>query len=345
MQTPSTTVWMKAMLVMALITLALAQPQPGLRASPQQQQPSGTASLPAAVSPATSASPTGTNKSPSPAAATSTATPTATTDPIAPPPEKTPGPAVNTEKPGTVNCFTFPYCLEDQDCFVFSDGLTCQNKALNWGYVLSKNNTGVPSVPGWSGRRSQLDDNCTLFQMPRSEDKPGLALMVYDLIRDTLPDDLLLSRYDQATTNWYTLFSNCEPHLACMKGKCQPRPTLGQSCTSSWQCNSQALGLNENNVPIPSANVSSVRCEYEGGDKSTNTTCQLIQRESNGSGSGFLAWHIVVPLAILAILGYFGWVIYKRYKNEQKHGKWKRVAEDKEDNRNNYPLEAYDDLR
>ncbi|KAG0373298.1 hypothetical protein BGX24_011887 [Mortierella sp. AD032] len=344
MRTPSSTVWMKTMLVMALITLAFAQPQPvPSGALPQQQQASATVSSPAVGTPA---APTVTNGSAVTPAATVTITATTATEIIdAPAPTQTPGPAPTISPLDANNCFTFPNCAPDQDCFVVSNGLVCLKKDLYWGYVLSRNNSGIPSVPGWSGPRSQLDDDCTLFRMPDSADRPGLAIMVYDLIHDTLPQDLLLSRYDQATTNWYTFFSNCEPHLACLKGKCQPRPTLGQSCTSSWQCNAQALGLNENNAPISSANVSEVRCEYEGGDKSTNTTCQLIRRETKGSGSGFLAWHVIVPLVVLAIIGYFAWVIYRRYKNEQKHGKWKRVAEDKEENRNNYPLEAYDDLR
>ncbi|KAG0278444.1 hypothetical protein BGZ96_002369 [Linnemannia gamsii] len=339
MRTPSKSTWIKTMLAMALITIALAQPQ---KPSPHLQP--GVSSSPATSNEST---PTSTTSSLTVSATTTTVTTaTTTTETAVPPePEKIPWPAVNTEAPGTVNCFAFPFCAEDEDCFVLSDGLVCLKKARYKGYVLSRNNTGIPSVPGWSGPRSQLNANCTLFQMPRSDDKPGLALMVYDLILNTLPEDLLLSRYDQATTNWYTLFSNCERHLACLKGKCQPRPTLGQSCTSSWQCNALALGLNENNAPIPSSNVSEVRCEYDGGDKSVNTTCQLIRRETNKGGSGFLVWHVLVPLAVLATIGYFGWVIYKRYKNEQKHGKWKRVAEDKEENRNNYPLEAYEDMR
>ncbi|KAG9064181.1 hypothetical protein KI688_003369 [Linnemannia hyalina] len=336
---------MKTMLAMALITFAVAQSP----AIPPHQRQAGVSSLSSAdvtPTPTFNASTTSSITTTSTTAATeTTATTTTTAVTIAPiAPEQTPGPAVNIFPPGTVNCLEFPYCAEDADCFVFSDSLVCLKKALNWGYVLSRNSSGIPSVPGWSGRRSQVNDDCTLFQMPRSDDKPGLALMVYDLIRDTLPKDLLLSRYDQVTTNWYTLFSNCEPHLTCLKGKCQPRPTLGQSCTSSWQCNALALGLNENNAPIPSSNTSEVRCEYDGGDKSVNTTCQLIKRETNQGGSGFLIWYVFVPLAVLAVIGYFGWAIYRRYKNEQKHGKWKRVAEDKEDNRNNYPLEAYEDI-
>ncbi|KAF9324082.1 hypothetical protein BGZ91_003176 [Linnemannia elongata] len=339
MRTPSTSTWMRTMLAMALITFAVAQPPP------HQSQPGNS------TFPSTDAAPTSTSNdstiSSITTALTTAATVTAatitttTTETIVPLSEQTPGPAVNT--PGARNCFEFPYCGPTEDCFVLSDGLVCLEKAKE-GYVLSRNSSGVPSVPGWSGRRSKLDADCSLFQMPRSDDKPGLALKVYDLIHDTLPKDLLLSRYDQVTTNWYTLFSNCEPHLACMKGKCQPRPTLGQSCTSSWQCNALALGLNENNAPIPSSNISEVRCEYDGGDKSVNTTCQLIKRETNQGGNGFLIWHVLVPLVVLAIIGYFGWVIYQRYKNEQKHGKWKRVAEDKEENRNNYPLEAYEDI-
>ncbi|KAF9134319.1 hypothetical protein BG015_003430 [Linnemannia schmuckeri] len=321
-------IWLKVMLAMALIIFVLAQPPTN---PPSHQQQPGVSSLPPTDSAPTPTSnestPTSTTTTTTPTTTTATATTTITTATTETNALETPGPAVNTYPPGTDNCLD-PYCAEDNDCFVFSDGLVCLKTAMNWGYVLSRNSSGIPSVPGWSGPRSQLNANCTLFQMPRSDDKPGLALRVYDLIHDTIPKDLLLSRYDQATTNWYTLFSNCEPHLACLKGKCQPRPTLGQSCTSSWQCNALALGLNENNAPIPSSNVSGTRCEYDGGDKSVNTTCQLIKRETNEGGSGFLIWHVLVPLAVVAIIGYFGWIIYRRYKNEQKHGKWKRVAED-----------------
>ncbi|KAF9928859.1 hypothetical protein FBU30_002068 [Linnemannia zychae] len=325
------------MLVMALIAVVYAQPQSTSTNEASQTTSSG--STPTST----------TNGSPSATLSTSLSispptTPTSTESNTPPVPVKTPGPVGDSSPPGSLDCFEAPYCSNNEECYVFNDKLACQEKEFHWGYVLSRNDSGIPSVPAWSGPRFKLGDDCSLFQMPKSDLNPGLALKVYDLIRDTLPKDLLLSRFDQATTNWYTLFSNCEPHLACLKGKCQPRPSLGQSCTSSWQCNAQALGLNENNVPIPSANVSEVRCEYEGGDKSFNTTCQLIKREASGSGKGFVVWHAIVPLVILAIIGYFGWVVYKRYKHEQKHGKWKRVAEDKEDNRNNYPLDAYDDI-
>ncbi|KAG0315928.1 hypothetical protein BGZ99_007158 [Dissophora globulifera] len=234
-----------------------------------------------------------------------------------------------------------PYCGPNEECFVLKDGLVCLDKTVNWGYILSRNNSGIPAVPSWSGERSPLNANCSLFQMPDSADKPGLALMVYDLIRDTLPQDLLLSRFDQARTMWYTLFSNCEPNLACIMGKCQPRPTLGQSCTSSWQCNPQALGLNENNSPIPTANTTEVRCEYEGGDLSVNTTCQLLHRDVAPSKSGFSAWHVIVPVVGVLVLIYFGTVIYQRRMRKQKLGKWSRVTSE---DRNDFPMEAYDEL-
>ncbi|KAG0248926.1 hypothetical protein BG011_009733 [Mortierella polycephala] len=258
-------------------------------------------------------------------------------------PTRTPGPAVNPLDPGTVNCLDMPYCGDNQECFVLSDGLVCLEKEWNWGYILSRNNSGIPAVPGWSGPRSQLDANCTLFQMPESSDNPRLALVVYDLIRDTLPNDLLLSRFDQAKTNWYTLFSNCEPRLACIMGKCQPRPTLGQSCTSSWQCNAHALGLNENNSPIPTANTTEIRCEYEDGDRSVNTTCQLLRHDvTTDSDSGFSAWHVIVPVVVILVLAYFGSVIYRRRTRRQKLRKWSRVVED---DRNNFHMEAYDEIR
>ncbi|KAF8923089.1 hypothetical protein BGZ58_003355 [Dissophora ornata] len=236
-----------------------------------------------------------------------------------------------------------PYCGVNEECFVLKDGLVCLDKALNWGYILSRNNSGIPAVPSWSGQRSQLNANCSLFQMPESADKPGLALMVYDLIRETLPEDLLISRFDQAKTNWYTLFSNCEPNLACSMGKCQPRPTLGQSCTSSWQCNPQALGLNENNAPIPTSNTTEVRCEYVGGNLSVNTTCQLLTREADTSShsGGVSAWHVILPVVTILVLIYFGAVIYQRRMRREKLGKWSRVVED---DRNEFPMEAYDEI-
>ncbi|KAF9352494.1 hypothetical protein BGX26_009696 [Mortierella sp. AD094] len=259
-----------------------------------------------------------------------------------PPAEKTPV----TFPPGTVNCFSMPYCGENEECFVLEDGLVCMDKVINSGYILSRNDSGVPSVPSWSGKRSGLNANCSLFQMPKSADKPGLALMVYDLIQDTIPHDLLISRYDKFKTIWYTLFSNCEPDLACVMGKCLPRPTLGQSCTSSWQCNPRALGLNENNSPIPTANSTGIRCEYEDGDKSVNTTCQLLYREVDSSSGGFSVWYVIVPVAAILILAYFGTVIYQRRTKNQKLRKWSRVSDvDDRDDRDDFQMEAYDDLR
>jgi len=215
-----------------------------------------------------------------------------------------------------------------------SDGLVCLEKEMNWGYILSRNSSGKPAVPGWVGQRSALNSNCTLFQMPRSDDKPGLALMVYDLISGTLPKDLLLSNLDQATTLWYTMFSNCASESTCIQGTCLPRPKLGQSCMTSWQCNAQALGLNENNMPIPTANSSEIRCEYDGGDKSVNRTCQLLTREvvpeSGSSGGGISAWHVIVPVVVILILLYFGSVLYQRYMRNQKLRKWSRIEEGKE---------------
>ncbi|KAF9580200.1 hypothetical protein BGW38_003254, partial [Lunasporangiospora selenospora] len=242
------------------------------------------------------------------------------------PPTRTPGPATNPYPAGTVNCFDESTCGANEECFVLNDGLVCLDKTLNWGYILAKNASGIPSVPGWSGPRSTLNTTCQLFQMPESADKPGLALMVYDLIRNTLPEGLVTSRFDQV--NWYTLFSNCEPNLACRVGTCLPRPTIGHSCTSSWQCNPQALGLDENNIPIPSANVTQIRCEYEDGDKSTNTTCQLLyrSRDSNGDdGSGGIsAWYIVIPIVALMVVLYFAAVIYQRRMRRRKLMKWSR---------------------
>ncbi|KAF9994492.1 hypothetical protein BGZ79_000749 [Entomortierella chlamydospora] len=257
-----------------------------------------------------------------------------------PPAESTPV----TYPPGTVNCFSMPYCSESEECFVLEDGLVCMDKVINSGYILSRNDSGVPSVPSWSGKRSGLNSNCTLFQMPKSADKPGLALMVYDLIQYTIPPDLLISRYDTSRTNWYTLFSNCETDLACVMGKCLPRPTLGQSCTTSWQCNARALGLNENNSPIPTANVTGVRCEYENGDKSINTTCQLLHRDVvDSSSGGFSAWHVIVPVVVILILAYFGTMFYQRRMKDQKARKWSRISD--VDDRDDFQMEPYEDLR
>ncbi|GJJ75800.1 hypothetical protein EMPS_08158 [Entomortierella parvispora] len=285
----------------------------------------------------TSMSPSSSTTSGSPSISASVTTSTA-------PAERTEGPAVNIFPPGTVNCIDFPGCKDSEECYVMSDGLVCLEKKMNWGYILSRNSSGVPAVPGWVGPRNALNSNCTLFQMPRSDDKPGLALMVYDLISGTLPKDLLLSNLDQATTLWYTLFSNCAPGLTCIQGTCLPRPTLGQSCMTSWQCNSQALGLNENNMPIPTANSSEIRCEYEGGDKSVNRTCQLLKRDvapASGSG-GISAWRVIVPVVVILILLYIGSVVYQRYMRNQKLGKWSRIEEE---DRNDYQMDAYDDIQ
>lgn len=214
----------------------------------------------------------------------------------------------------------------------------CLDKTMNWGYILSRNQSGIPAIPSWSGPRSVLSANCSLFlaQLP---EKPGTAVRVYELIKDTLPDDLIVSRYDKIKTNWYTMFSNCDTKLACMTGKCQPRPTVGQSCTSSWQCNPQALGLNDNGQPI--VTNTTIRCEYDGGDLSVNSTCQVLQREvHNGSESKFSAWHVIVPVVGLLVLIYFGAVIYQRRMRRRKLRKWSRVAGDE---RHDYPLEAYHD--
>ncbi|KAF9907565.1 hypothetical protein EC991_010777 [Linnemannia zychae] len=261
-----------------------------------------------------------------------------------PPPERAPGPAVNPLPPGTNNCLTEPFCGTDEECFVLTDGLVCLPKAQNWGYILSRNSSGIPSVPGWSGPYSQLNDNCTRFQMPASGDKPELALLVYDLIRDTLPKDLLLSQFDKSTTNWYTHSSNCDPSLACSMGICQPRPALNESCTSSWQCNALALGLDAANNPIPTANTTEIRCEYLNGDKSVNTTCQLLQREEDAvrafddEEGGFSAWHVIVPVVVILIIIYFGTVAYQRRMRQEQRRKWTRSIED------DFHMEAYDNI-
>ncbi|KAG0196694.1 hypothetical protein BGX28_009851 [Mortierella sp. GBA30] len=273
-------------------------------------------------------------------------TPSSTTvsPPVLPPqPTRTPGPAVNPFEAGTINCLSMLGCPSSEECYVLNDGVVCLDKVLNWGYILSRNDSGVPSVPSWSGPRSQLNDSCKIFTGPESADKPGLALTVYDLIQNTIPKDLLISRFDQDNPNWYMRFSNCEPHLACILGKCQPRPAIGQSCTASWQCNPQALGLNENNSPIPRVNETEIRCEYDGGDKSQSTTCQLLRREAVSSNtSGFSAWHAIVPVVVVLVLIYFGSVIYQRRMRKRKLRKWSRVAED---DRNDFQMERYDEIR
>jgi len=238
-------------------------------------------------------------------------------------PQPTPGLANSTFPPGTVNCYTQP-CGADEECFVLTNGVVCLNKTMNWGYILSRNASGVPAVPSWSGPRSQLNTNCSLFQTQMPE-KPPIAMMVYDMIKDSLPDDLLLSRYDHVKTNWYTMFSNCETHLACMLGKCQPRPSLGQNCTSSWQCNPMALGLDEKNMAIKTNTT--IRCEYDGGDLSVHSTCQMLQRQTrSSSGSKLSAWHIVIPVVGVLVVVYFGAVIYQRRMRRRKLRQWSRVA-------------------
>ncbi|KAG9324795.1 hypothetical protein KVV02_004668 [Mortierella alpina] len=271
-------------------------------------------------------------------ASTAAATPTSTAPAI-----QTPGPAINPFPPGTINCLDMAGCGTNEECYVLRDGLVCLDKALNWGYILSKNISGVPSVPSWSGPRSQFNRTCSVLPMPDGTDAPGLTLLVYDLIKETLPKDLLTSRYDQEMYSWYTAFSNCEPHLACVENRCVARPTSGESCTSSWQCNPQALGLDENNAPIISANTSAIRCEYENGYKSQTMTCQLLHREASPSSpGGFSAWHAIVPVVVVLVLIYFGSVIYQRRSRKRKLRKWSRVGEDE---RNDYHMERYDEIR
>lgn len=239
-------------------------------------------------------------------------------------PQRTPGPANSTFPAGTVNCFTEPFCGANEECFVLKEGVVCLDKEMNWGYILSRNASGVPAIPSWSGPRSQLNSNCSLFQT-QMPDKPGLAMTVYEQIKGSLPDDLLLSRYDQVNTNWYTMFSNCETQLACMMGKCLPRPGLGQTCRSSWQCNPQALGLDLRNMPI--RGNTTIRCEYDGGNLSVNSTCQMLRRDTrSGSGSAFSAWHVVIPVVGVLVLIYFGAVIYQRRMRRRKLRQWSRVA-------------------
>ncbi|KAG9069273.1 hypothetical protein KI688_010172 [Linnemannia hyalina] len=305
--------------------------------------------------PPNSSSGTPSQQSPSPPhpATNTTGNPTPSIQPgtnttTTPAPAHTPGPATNPLPPGTNNCLIEPFCDSGEECFVLTDGLVCLPRAQNWGYILTRNASGIPSVPGWSGPLSQLNESCTRFQMPASADKPGLALLVYDLIRDTLPKDLLLSRFDKSTTNWYTHFSNCEPNLACTLGICQPRPVLGESCTTSWQCNALALGLDDLNQPIPTANTTEMRCEYLDGNKSVNTTCQLLHRDKDAvhgfmedDSGGFSAWHVIVPVVVILILVYFGTVAYKRRMRQQKRRKWTHTIED---NRDDVRMESYDEI-
>ncbi|KAF9572167.1 hypothetical protein EC968_010174 [Mortierella alpina] len=309
---------MAAMLAVASVLIfsevhAQAPPSPTTSSSAPTTTPSAAATSSSAITTTAAADQTST--------ATASATSTA-------PARQTPGPAVNPFPPGTANCLDMVGCGTNEECYVLRDGLVCLDKALNWGYVLAKNMSGVPSVPSWSGPRSQLDAGCSVLPMPDSLEAPGLTLQVYDLIKDTLPKDLLTSRYDQDMFSWYTAFSNCEPHLACVDNRCVARPTIGQGCTSSWQCNPQALGLNESNVPILSANTSAIRCEYENGYKSPTMTCQLLHREASESSSGgFSAWHAIVPVVVVLVLIYFGSVIYQRRSRKRKLRKWSRVGE------------------
>ncbi|KAF9933565.1 hypothetical protein FBU30_005208 [Linnemannia zychae] len=279
-----------------------------------------------------------------------------TPDTPSPTSQRSPGPAGNPFPPGTNNCLTKPYCSIGEECFVLPDGLVCLPAAQNWGFILFRNSSGIPAIPGWSGPFSQLNESCTQFQMPDSRDKPGLALLVYDLIRDTLPKDLLISQFDQTITNWYTYFSNCDPSLACSLGVCQPRPKESESCTSSWQCNALALGLDEQHNPIPAANRTDMRCEYQDGQiKSVNTTCQLLYRNrgtgarlleddsQNGGGlaSGFSIWFVIAPVVAILIAIYFGTVAYQRRMREQKRRKWSQTGED---DRSDFHMEAYDEI-
>ncbi|KFH65586.1 hypothetical protein MVEG_09062 [Podila verticillata NRRL 6337] len=309
----------------ALIATMLLMGANAQTPAPQQQPASNTTT----TTPSSSATPT--------SSASSTASPTA--PPIV---EPTSGPAQNPFPPGTFNCLTMPRCKDTEECYVLDDGLVCLDKELNWGYILAKNESGIPSVPSWRGPRSKLDSNCTYFQMPNSKYQ-DLALTVYDLIQGTIPKDLLISELDKVIVNWYTLFSNCGEQLSCNVGKCQPRPLLGQACTSSWQCNSQALGLNENNYPISTANATQVRCEYKDGFKSANQTCQILHRDPprHGGSGGFSTWYVILPVVLLLVLIYFGTVLYQRRKRKSKIRKWSQRVEDG----NDFHMETYDEIR
>ncbi|KAG0330870.1 hypothetical protein BG000_011395 [Podila horticola] len=292
---------------------------------------------------ATTATTTTTTSTSSSTSATPSSSSSSSTSPTIPPiAVPTPGPARNPLPPGTFNCLDMPKCKDSEECYVLDDGLVCLDKELNWGYILARNESGIPSVPSWRGPRSSLDSNCSYFQMPNSK-YPDLAQTVYDLIQGTLPKDLLISELDKVIVNWYTLFSNCGERLSCNVGKCQPRPLLGQSCTSSWQCNPLALGLNENNYPISTANATQVRCEYEGGFKSANQTCQILHREPprHGANGGFSAWYVILPVVLLLVLIYFGTVLYQRRKRKDKIRKWSRRVEDG----NDFHMETYDEVR
>ncbi|KAG0067025.1 hypothetical protein BGZ93_002295 [Podila epicladia] len=294
--------------------------------TPQQSAPTTATSSTSSSTSATTAS-----LSSSSSAASPTISPTSV---------PTPGPAKNPLSSGTVNCFDIK-CKDSEECYVLDDGLVCLDKELNWGYILARNESGIPSVPSWKGPRSSLDSNCSYFHLP--DRYSDITQTVYELIQGTLPKDLLLSELDKFTTNWYTLFSNCGEGLSCNVGKCKPRPLLGQSCTSSWQCNPQALGLNENNYPISTANATQVRCEYEGGFKSVNQTCQILHREPprQGASGEFSAWYVILPVVLILVLIYFGTVLYQRRKRKDKIRKWSRRVEDG----NDFHMQTYDEIR
>ncbi|KAF9429598.1 hypothetical protein BGZ94_010186 [Podila epigama] len=254
-----------------------------------------------------------------------------------------PGMAKNPHPPGTNNCLAWPRCKDSEECYVLSDGLVCLDRELNWGYILARNESGIASVPSWRGQRSGLGANCSYMHVP---DNTDLAQTVYDLVQGTIPPDLLISDLDKVTSGWYTLFSNCDEKLACHQGTCQLRPQLGQPCFSSWQCNPQALGLNENNYPISTANATQVRCEYKDGFKSVNQTCQLLYRNPalNGDDGGegaFSVWRVILPVIALLVLIYFGAVLYQRRKRQEKLRKWSRRVEEG----NDFHMETYEEVR
>ncbi|KAG0332529.1 hypothetical protein BG004_001210 [Podila humilis] len=289
--------------------------------------------------------------------ATPTISSPSSTDGVPPIAETTAGYAKNPHPPGTINCFNTPKCADNEECYVLDDGLVCLNRDLNWGYILARNESGVPSVPSWRGPRSTLNANCSYFQLPDGKYQ-DMVMQIYDLIGGTIPKDLYISEFDKVTVNWYTWFSNCGDHLSCNSAKCQPRPQIGQPCTSSWQCNPHALGLNENNYPISTANETQIRCEYKDGFKSANQTCQLLHRDPlkygaggfggpggangiGGDGGGISAWQVILPVVLLLVLIYFGAVLYQRRKRKDKLRKWSRRVEDG----NDFHMETYDEIR
>ncbi|KAG0231283.1 hypothetical protein BGW42_000337 [Actinomortierella wolfii] len=326
----------------------------------QEQNPSPSSS------PSLSSPPPGTANDTNLATAMATVTPTATTtsatatvaDIIIGKP--TPSLATNPFEPGTVNCFDFPYCADGEECYVLSDGLVCLPRDLNYGYILARNESGVPSVPRWSGPKSAFNQTCSFMHVP---DAPGLAMLVYKLIAHTIPKNLVLSHFDLNIPNWYTLFSNCEIDHACDSGTCQPRPKVGERCKSSWQCNPFALGLDETNRAVSTAynsynatNRGSLRCEYEFGEKSDNMFCQyLVQKEEHpNSAAGlnvdmlqgdsrtqFEAWHVLLPVSLVLLLIYGATVVYERHFRHKKLSKWRQAQQCARDE---YVMETYDDI-